>query len=102
MSATFSPRGGLFLDRDGVVNVDEGYVHRPDQIAFVPGIFELGRAAMRLNLPIMIITNQAGIARNLYTPAQFHEPDGLDAWDGSPAKAWRSPMSSTARGFRPA
>ena len=77
MSVSFLPRGGLFLDRDGVVNVDEGYVHRPDQIAFVPGIFELGRAAMRLNLPIMIITNQAGIARDLYTPAQFHD---LMAW----------------------
>ena len=77
MSVSFLPRGGLFLDRDGVVNVDEGYVHRPDQIAFVPGIFELGRAAMRLNLPIVIITNQAGIARGLYTPAQFHD---LMAW----------------------
>jgi hypothetical protein len=29
----------LFLDRDGVVNVDRGYVHRPDQFEFVPGIF---------------------------------------------------------------
>ena len=77
MSATFSPRGGLFLDRDGVVNVDRGYAHRPDQIDFVPGIFDLGRAAMRLNLPIVIITNQAGIARGLYTPAQFHD---LMAW----------------------
>ena len=77
MSVSFLPRGGLFLDRDGVVNVDEGYVHRPDQIDFVPGIFDLGRAAMRLNLPIMIITNQAGIARDLYTPAQFHD---LMAW----------------------
>ena len=77
MSVSFLPRGGLFLDRDGVVNVDEGYVHRPDQIAFVPGIFDLGRVAMHLNLPIMIITNQAGIARALYTPAQFYD---LMAW----------------------
>jgi hypothetical protein len=29
----------LFLDRDGVINVDRGYVHRPDQFEFVPGIF---------------------------------------------------------------
>ena len=77
MSVSFLPRGGLFLDRDGVVNVDEGYVHRPDQIEFVPGVFDLGRAAMRLNLPIMIITDQAGIARGLYTAQQFH---GLMAW----------------------
>src|SRR5262249_38075081 len=33
----------LFLDRDGVINVDHGYVHRPDQFEFVPGIFELAR-----------------------------------------------------------
>ncbi|MCY3831135.1 MAG: HAD-IIIA family hydrolase [Rhodospirillaceae bacterium] len=73
MPVSFSPRGGLFLDRDGVVNVDRGYVHRPDQIEFVPGVFDLGRTAMRLNLPIMVITNQAGIARALYSPAQFHD-----------------------------
>lgn len=77
MPVSFPPRGGLFLDRDGVVNVDRGYVHRPGQIAFVPGIFDLGRAAMRLNLPIMIITNQAGIARGLYTVPQLRD---LMAW----------------------
>ena len=33
----------LFLDRDGVINVDRGYVHRPDQFEFVPGIFPLAR-----------------------------------------------------------
>jgi histidinol phosphatase-like enzyme len=32
----------LFLDRDGVINVDRGYVHRPDQFEFVPGIFPIG------------------------------------------------------------
>lgn len=77
MAVSFPPRGGLFLDRDGVVNVDRGYVHRPDQIEFVPGIFDLGRTAMRLNLPIMIITNQAGIARGLYTEQQLRD---LMAW----------------------
>ena len=40
-------------------------------------MFDLGRTAMRLNLPIMIITNQAGIARSLYTAQQFHD---LMAW----------------------
>lgn len=67
----FKQRGGLFLDRDGVVNIDDGYVHDPDDIEFVPGIFELGRSAMRLNLPIMIVTNQSGVARRLYTQTQF-------------------------------
>ena len=77
MTAGFYKRGGLFLDRDGVVNVDRGYVHRPDEIEFVPGIFDLGKAAMRLNLPIMIVTNQSGVARGLYSQAQFGD---LMAW----------------------
>ena len=77
MTVSFLPRGGLFLDRDGVVNVDVGYVHRPDQIEFVPGVFDLGRTAMRLNLPITIVTNQAGIARGLYTTRQLRD---LMAW----------------------
>jgi hypothetical protein len=33
----------LFLDRDGVINVDRGHIHRPDQFEFVPGIFHLAR-----------------------------------------------------------
>lgn len=71
MTADFYRRGGLFLDRDGVVNVDRGYVHTPDRIEFIPGIFDLGRAAMRMNLPIMIVTNQSGVARGLYSQRQF-------------------------------
>jgi D-glycero-D-manno-heptose 1,7-bisphosphate phosphatase len=62
----------LFLDRDGVINIDHGYVSKVDQITWVPGIFELGRAAMSLGLKIIIITNQAGIGRGYYTEADFH------------------------------
>lgn len=77
MTTGFYRRGGLFLDRDGVVNIDRGYVYRPDEIEFIPGIFDLGRAAMRLNLPIMIVTNQSGVARGLYSQRQFGD---LMAW----------------------
>jgi D-glycero-D-manno-heptose 1,7-bisphosphate phosphatase len=62
----------LFLDRDGVVNIDHGYVHRPDQFEWMPGIFELGRAAIAKGLMIVIVTNQAGIGRGYYTEADFH------------------------------
>jgi D-glycero-D-manno-heptose 1,7-bisphosphate phosphatase len=37
------PRRARFLDRDGVINVDHGYVHRVDHFEFMPGIFELAR-----------------------------------------------------------
>ncbi len=61
----------LFLDRDGVVNVNHGYVHRPEETDWVPGIFELARAARAAGRVIVVVTNQAGIARGLYTPGQF-------------------------------
>jgi D-glycero-D-manno-heptose 1,7-bisphosphate phosphatase len=62
----------LFLDRDGVVNVDTGYAHRPDQIRFVDHIFELVAAATRAGYKVFIITNQAGIGRGYYTEDDFH------------------------------
>lgn len=66
-------RRALFLDRDGVVNVDHGYVHKPEQFEFIEGIFELCNKAVELNYLIIIITNQAGIGRGYYTEQQFHD-----------------------------
>lgn len=65
-------RKALFLDRDGVINHDPGYVHRPDQVEFIDGIFELCRAAVAQDYLLIIITNQAGIGRGYYSEAQFH------------------------------
>jgi D-glycero-D-manno-heptose 1,7-bisphosphate phosphatase len=57
----------VFLDRDGVINVDHGYVHRVDDFRFVPGspqaLLRLQSAGWRL----VVVTNQSGIARGLYT-----------------------------------
>lgn len=66
-----SGRAALFLDRDGVINEEIGYLHRFDQVRFVPGIVELLRTANRLGLFPCVVTNQAGIGRGLYTEAQF-------------------------------
>jgi D-glycero-D-manno-heptose 1,7-bisphosphate phosphatase len=65
-------RRALFLDRDGVVNVDIDYAHKIEDIEFIPGIFELVRAAVDLDYLPLIVTNQAGIARGYYTEADFH------------------------------
>lgn len=62
----------LFLDRDGVINVDHGYVHRAEDTQFVPGIFELVRAANERQWPVVVVTNQAGIGRGFYTEEIFH------------------------------
>lgn len=66
----------LFLDRDGVINVDIGYLHRAEQCEFVPGIFELVRAARRAGYDVFVVTNQAGIARGYYDEAVFAEFTG--------------------------
>lgn len=63
----------LFLDRDGVINADHGYVHTPDDTDWVPGIFDLCRRASELGMPRIVVTNQAGIARGLYTEASFRQ-----------------------------
>lgn len=66
-----APRRALFLDRDGVVNLDHAYVHRPEDTDWLPGIFTLvAEAAAAGYLPI-VVTNQAGIARGLYDAAAF-------------------------------
>jgi D-glycero-D-manno-heptose 1,7-bisphosphate phosphatase len=61
----------LFLDRDGVVNVEVGYLHRTEEVRFVEGIFSLCRTAMKLGYRLIVVTNQAGIARGYYTEADF-------------------------------
>ncbi|WP_447730898.1 D-glycero-beta-D-manno-heptose 1,7-bisphosphate 7-phosphatase [Pseudoxanthomonas suwonensis] len=65
------PHRALFLDRDGVVNVDHGYVHTPGRTEWVPGIFELARAARAAGYVLVVATNQAGIARGYYDEEQF-------------------------------
>jgi D-glycero-D-manno-heptose 1,7-bisphosphate phosphatase len=64
-------RPALFLDRDGVINVDRGYVHRVDQFEFLPGIFELARFVTEHAWPIVVVTNQAGIGRGLFCEADY-------------------------------
>ncbi|TNY25747.1 D,D-heptose 1,7-bisphosphate phosphatase [Fulvimonas soli] len=67
-----TPRKALFLDRDGVINVDHGYVCSPERTEFLDGIFELVAAANRRGLAVVVATNQAGIARGYYTEQDFH------------------------------
>ena len=64
-------RRALFLDRDGVVNEEVGYLHRAEEVRFVDGIFSLCRTASGLGYRLIVVTNQAGIARGYYTVADF-------------------------------
>ena len=65
-------RKALFLDRDGVINEEKNYVHRIEDFEFMEGIFELLRHAQSLHYMLVVITNQAGIARGYYTEKDFH------------------------------
>lgn len=64
-------RPALFLDRDGVVNVDRGYVHTPEQTQWLPEIFRIVEHAHVAGYLPVIVTNQAGIARGFYDEATF-------------------------------
>lgn len=62
----------LFLDRDGVVNQEIGWLIRREDVVWTPGIFSLCRTAKMLGYRLVVVTNQAGIARGFYTEEQYH------------------------------
>lgn len=66
----------LFLDRDGVINVDKVHVHRISDFEFTPGIFDLCAKYAASGYLIIVITNQAGIAKGLFTEDEFLELTG--------------------------
>jgi D-glycero-D-manno-heptose 1,7-bisphosphate phosphatase len=64
----------LFLDRDGVVNVERGtFTWRIADFQFMPGIFDLCRAALAKGYKLAVVTNQSGIARGLYGHAEVEQ-----------------------------
>lgn len=62
---------GLLLDRDGVINEDHGYVGSPETFTFMPNVFPFLRAARNNGYRLALVTNQSGVARGLYTQADF-------------------------------
>jgi D-glycero-D-manno-heptose 1,7-bisphosphate phosphatase len=70
-------RKALFLDRDGVVNVEKHYVHRVEDFEFMGGILELCSRFQEKGFEIVVGTNQAGIARGLYSIEDFRT---LTSW----------------------
>ena len=64
-------RPGLFLDRDGVINLDHGFVFRQQDFIFVDGIFGLCRAARQRGYALFVVTNQTGIGRGYYSEQDF-------------------------------
>jgi len=61
----------LFLDRDGVINIEKNYLHKIEDFEFIDGVFETCRYFQNKGYLLIIITNQAGIARGKYTENDF-------------------------------
>ena len=62
---------GLFLDRDGVLNIDHGYVGDPKDVELVAGMGAWVAAKQKQGFQIVVVTNQSGIGRGLYSEADF-------------------------------
>ena len=72
MSLSFIDRKpALFLDRDGVINVEKNYLHKKEDFEFIEGIFELCRFYQDRGYLIIVVTNQSGIARAYYSEIDF-------------------------------
>ena len=63
----------VFLDRDGVINIDYGYVSSIDKFEFKEGIFELLKFLQEKDFILFVVTNQSGIARGYYSEEDFHK-----------------------------
>ena len=68
---TLAQTRALFLDRDGVINHDDGYTSCPEDFKFIEGIFDLCRAAKQMGYLLIVVTNQAGIGRGYYSEQDF-------------------------------
>jgi D-glycero-D-manno-heptose 1,7-bisphosphate phosphatase len=65
-------RPAAFLDRDGTIIEELGYLRDPDRVRLIPGAIEALRALQRAGYRLVVITNQAGVARGLLTEADVH------------------------------
>ena len=65
MGCGMSGRPAAFLDRDGVLNEDRGYVHRWEDFAFLPGVIDALRRLQQKGYLLVVITNQSAVARGL-------------------------------------
>jgi D-glycero-D-manno-heptose 1,7-bisphosphate phosphatase len=79
----------LFLDRDGVINIDKDYIYKKEDVEFIDGIFDLCNNAILNNFLIIVITNQSGIARGFYSEREYLQ---LMRWIKSVFKEKNSPI----------
>lgn len=64
-------RPGAFLDRDGTINVDTHHVSRPEDVRLIDGAAAAIRTLNAAGIPVIVVTNQGGIARGYFTEADY-------------------------------
>jgi D-glycero-D-manno-heptose 1,7-bisphosphate phosphatase len=62
----------VFVDRDGTIIVDVDYLSSPDQLQLIPRSAEAIRALNEMSIPVIVITNQSGIARGIFSEQELH------------------------------
>lgn len=69
----------IFLDRDGTINIDHGFVHEIDKFEFIDGAIEAMIELKKMGYALVIVTNQSGIGRGIYSEDQFlHLSEWMD------------------------
>ena len=71
--ACLNKRSALFLDRDGVIIKDIGYISKAEDVILEIGIIDLLEFVWKLNIPVFIVTNQSGISRGYYDWNDFDQ-----------------------------
>jgi D-glycero-D-manno-heptose 1,7-bisphosphate phosphatase len=87
----------LFLDRDGVINIEKDYLYKIEDFEFVDGIFNLCKYYQKLGFIIVVVTNQSGIVRDYYTEKDF---DILTSWMLKEFSSKGLLLSSSSRDIR--
>ena len=67
-------RKAVYLDRDGTINVDKGYVYKPEDFEFIDGVPEVIKCLNDLVYLVIVVSNQSGIARGFYTSGDVINP----------------------------
>lgn len=83
-------RKAVFLDRDGVINIDHGYVYQKEDFEWIPGVLESCKKLTDLGYLLVIITNQSGIARGFYTEEALNR---LNDWVKDEFARAKAPLS---------
>lgn len=67
----------VFLDRDGTINRDYGYVYQKDKLEFMPGVLQALKRIKKAGFLLLIVTNQSGIGRGYFSKEQYREFEAI-------------------------